>query len=278
MTSRKVSIKSVKDYWDQRPCNIRHSNAKIGTVKYFNEVEKRKYFVEPHILKFAEFSRWKNKNVLEIGCGIGTDTINFAREGASVTAVELSKKSLNLAKKRATIFGLNKRIKFYYANAEDLSKSVPLKKYDLIYSFGVIHHTPNAQEVVYELKKYCKRETTVKIMVYHKFSWKTLWILFKFGKGKFWKLNSLISQHSEAAFGSPITYLYSKKEIMRLLKGFRITNIVVDHIFPYKISDYVQYKYKKVWYFRCLPKSLFRILETHFGWHLLITAKPTHIH
>ena len=63
--------------------------------------EKRKYFVEPHIPAFAQFERWKGKKVLEVGCGIGTDAINFARAGARVTAVDLSDESLKLAKQRA---------------------------------------------------------------------------------------------------------------------------------------------------------------------------------
>src|SRR3712207_773381 len=96
-----VEIQAVRDYWNRRPCNIRHSTAEVGTEEYFNQVEARKYFVEPHIPAFAEFEKWRGKKVLEIGCGIGTDTMNFARAGAEVTAVDLSSESLKLAKKRA---------------------------------------------------------------------------------------------------------------------------------------------------------------------------------
>jgi len=69
----------------------------VGTKQYFDEVEARKYFVEYHIPGFAKFARWRGKKVLEIGCGIGTDTINFARAGAQVTTVDLSGKSMELA-------------------------------------------------------------------------------------------------------------------------------------------------------------------------------------
>src|SRR5688572_7674773 len=116
-----VPIGDVRDYWNARPCNVRHSTAQIGTEEYYNEVEARKYFVEPHIPGFADFEKWRGKTVLEVGCGIGTDTINFARAGAFVTAIDLSSESLALARRRAEVFRLSDRIKFYEADAEHLT-------------------------------------------------------------------------------------------------------------------------------------------------------------
>src|SRR5579872_1597551 len=271
-----VPITSVAEYWNARPCNIRHSPRDVGTREYFDEVEARKYLVEPHIPRFAEFPRWQGKRVLEIGCGIGTDTINFARHGAFVTAVDLTERSLEVARQRARVFGLEDRIRFIQANAEELSSAVPVDGYDLVYSFGVIHHTPHPERVLDQIRKYVRPGSTVKIMVYNRWSWKVLWILFVYGKGQFWKLDRLIARYSEAQTGCPVTYSYSRRGGRHLLEthGFRVTNLFVDHIFSYAIPEYVQYRYKMVWYFRWLPRQIFRLLERCFGWHLCLTAEP----
>jgi 2-polyprenyl-3-methyl-5-hydroxy-6-metoxy-1,4-benzoquinol methylase len=269
-----VKIEQVQDYWNERPCNIRHSSSPVGSRQYFDEVEARKYFVEPHIPGFAQFERWQGKRVLEIGCGIGTDTINFARHGARVTAVDLSDRSLEIARQRAGVFGLQDRIQFYQGSAENLSALVPVEPYDLIYSFGVIHHTPHPEQILEQIRNYLAPGATIKIMVYHRRSWKVFWILLTYGRGQFWRLNELVARHSEAQTGCPVTYVYTRDEARRLLEdyGLKVQEILIEHIFPYRISDYKNYKYKKEWYFRIMPQPIFRWLERHFGWHLCITA------
>jgi len=270
-TFDQVGIDQVGAYWNARPCNLRHSPKQVGSPEYFAEVEVRKYLVEPHIPAFADFTRWRGKKVLEIGCGLGTDTINFARAGAQVTAVDLSEDSLVLARRRSELCGLD--ITFYQGNAEELTSFVPLEPYDLVYSFGVIHHTPHPRRVIAEITRYLDRDSLLKLMVYHRHSWKVFWILMKYGKGAFWNLEELVARHSEAQTGCPITYTYTRSSIKELLSGLEILATEVDHIFPYKIEDYVRYRYTRLWYFRYLPASLFRWLEHKFGWHLCVTAK-----
>ena len=275
MTFVDVEISRVRDYWDARPCNLRHSPAPVGTKDYFDQVEARKYFVEPHIPGFAEFERWRGKKVLEIGCGIGTDTINFARHGATVTTVDLSERSIELARKRAAVFGVERQIQFYGGNAEELTQFVPVEAYDLIYSFGVIHHTPHPRKVLEQLKTYTRPGTIMKIMVYHRRSYRVAWIMLAEGRGQFWKLADLVAKNSEAQTGCPVTYTYTRGEGRKLLElhGFHVTDVRVEHIFPYLIRDYVEYRYVKKLYFRLLPQGLFRAFERQFGWHLLLTAE-----
>jgi 2-polyprenyl-3-methyl-5-hydroxy-6-metoxy-1,4-benzoquinol methylase len=269
-----VPVEEVREYWDRRPCNIRHSPRPVGSKEYFDEVEARKYFVEPHIPGFAEFERWRGRKVLEIGCGIGTDTINFARHGAEVTVAELSDESLKVARQRAEVFGLAGRIAFHNGNAEELTSFVPVEPHDLIYSFGVIHHSPHPERILEQARSYARPGSTLKVMVYNRLSWKVLWMVLKYGKGDFRKARTLIAEYSEAQFGSPVTYAYTKRELREMLArhGFQTTGVFVDHIFPWRIRDYVEYRYVKVWYLRWIPQRLFRRLERALGWHLCATA------
>lgn len=231
--------------------------------------------MEPHIPAFAEFARWKGKWVLEMGCGIGTDTMNFARAGAFVTAVDLSSRSLEVATQRAEVLGLSDRIRFYHVDGENLSLVVPPREYDLIYSFGVVHHTPNPEAMIAEFRRFAKTGGTLKLMVYHRYSWKVLWVLLGYGKGRFWKLPQLVAKYSEAQTGCPVTYTYSRTEARSLIEpyGFRKRSVQIAHIFPYRVADYVQYRYVKAWYFRRMPDRLVHALEKRFGGHLLLTAE-----
>jgi 2-polyprenyl-3-methyl-5-hydroxy-6-metoxy-1,4-benzoquinol methylase len=272
MEFARVNIDAVRSYWDRRPCNIRHSPKPVGSREYFDEVEARKYFVEPHIPGFAQFERWKGKKVLEVGCGIGTDSTNFARAGADLTAVDLSEKSLAVCRQRLDLYGLQGRL--YQANAEELSQVVPVENYDLIYSFGVIHHTPHPERVFDELRKYCGPRTELRIMLYSKWSWKTAWIVATYGRGAIWDAERLIARYSEAETGCPVTYTYSFDEVRRLMKGYDVVELSKDHIFPYVIPKYVKYEYEFVPYFRWMPRPMFRALEKRLGWHTMIVARP----
>jgi ubiquinone/menaquinone biosynthesis C-methylase UbiE len=269
------SVTDVRRYWDARPCNIRHSPKPVGSREYFDEVEARKYLVEPHIPGFADFEWWRGQRVLEIGCGIGTDSVNFARAGAELTAVELSGESLRIAEKRAEVMGVADRIRFVQANAEELTSVLPGEQFDLVYSFGVIHHTPRPDRALAEIRALQVPGGALKLMVYHRRSWKVLSIVAMQGRGRFWKADELIAEHSEAQTGCPVTFSYTRREVRDLVEdsGFRVREVGVDHIFPYRVRDYVQYRYVKEPYFRWLPEPVFRKLERRLGWHLLVTAE-----
>jgi ubiquinone/menaquinone biosynthesis C-methylase UbiE len=254
-----AKIDDVLAYWNRRPCNLRHSAKEVGTKEYFDEVEQRKYFVEPHIPGFAQFERWKGKRVLEVGCGLGTDAVNFARAGADYHAVELSEVSMNLAKKRFEVFGLSGN--FVLTKGEELAQFFPVQSFDLVYSFGVIHHTPEPVEIVRQMRKVIKPDGELRLMVYAKNSWKDAMIEAGFDQ-------------PEAQTGCPVAYTYTLEQARQLLEGFEITSLEQDHIFPYVVEKYVKYESEPQPWFGAMPEDMFRALEKRFGWHLLIKARP----
>lgn len=259
--STQATIETVAEYWNRRPCNIRHSPREVGSCEYFDEVEKRKYFVEPHIPDFAQFPRWRGKRVLEIGCGIGTDAINFARAGADYTGVELSEASLALTRQRFEVFGLTGRLA--QANAEELDGVAAPASFDLVYSFGVIHHTPHPDAVLRRARRLLRPDGELRIMIYARDSWKAAMI------------DAGLDQ-PEAQSGCPIAFTYTREEARALVEqaGFEATSITQDHIFPYVVEKYVRYEYELQPWFASMPQAMFRALEQRFGWHMMIVARP----
>ena len=251
-----MDIISVYNFWNERPCNIKHSNKEIGTKEYFEEVTKRKYFVESHIIKFANFQNYDNKNVLEVGCGIGTAAQTFIENGANYTGIDLSDKSIEIAKKRMDIFNLQGNI--FNANIEEID-NINNTDFDLIYSFGVLHHTPDIKKSIKNIHTMLKIGGEFKMMLYAKHSW------------KYYEIIEGLDQY-EAQSGVPIANVYTKEEVYELLKDFKNVTIEQTHIFPYKIEKYKNYIYEKKDYFEVMPKELFDCLEKKLGWHLLISC------
>lgn len=250
------TIESVYKFWNDRPCNIKHSSKEIGTKEYFQDVTSRKYFVESHIIDFADFKKYKDKQVLEIGCGIGTAAQSFIENGAIYTGIDLSDKSIDIAKKRLDVFGLSGDL--FQANIEELS-NINDTQFDLIYSFGVLHHTPDIKKSISNIYQMLKPGGEFKMMLYAKNSW------------KYFEISERLDQY-EAQSGVPIANVYTNEDVADLLTDFSNVTMRQAHIFPYKVEPYKNYIYEKKDYFATMPPELFDCLEKHLGWHMLISC------
>jgi SAM-dependent methyltransferase len=269
-----VPIEAVRSFWNTRPCNIRHSPKAVGSREYFDEVERRKYFVEPHIPVFADFARWRGRRVLEIGCGIGTDTVNFARAGAMVTAIDLSDASADLARRRLQVYGLADRATILVGNAEELPAILAPQTFDLVYSFGVIHHSPHPRRIIEHVRSYMTEASELRLMVYARISYKLFAIMRDEGTWDMSRIDELVARNSEAQTGCPVTYTYTDETARTLLDGFRCLDMHKAHIFTWDVDAYRRYEYQKAPEWANVSDEDLAALERELGWHLLIRAVP----
>ncbi len=137
---------------------------------------------------------------------------------------------------------------------------MPVETYDLVYSFGVIHHAPHPEKIVAEVRKFLGPRSEFRLMLYAKNSWKNILIEAGFDQ-------------PEAQSGCPIAFTYTHDEVRTLMQGYDVTEIRQEHIFPYVVEKYVKYEYELQPWFKAMPPEMFRALERALGWHTLITAK-----
>ncbi|MHB1377936.1 MAG: class I SAM-dependent methyltransferase, partial [Candidatus Humimicrobiaceae bacterium] len=152
-------------FWDKNPCGS-YLSKNESRIDYFKEIKNKRYKLEWHIPVAAEFSKFKNKKVLEIGCSMGIDGSLFAENGAIYSGIDLTEEGIRLAKENFNLFGY--KGKFKVANAEDLSFKD--NEFDHIYSWGVIHHSPDTEKIVSEIYRVLKPGGTFCIMVYNRTS------------------------------------------------------------------------------------------------------------
>ena len=246
-------------YWDRRPCNVRHSPEPPGSPEWSSQVTQRKYFVESHIPGFADFRKWRGRRVLELGCGIGTDTLQFWVSGADITAVDSSAESLKLAESRIPS-AAQIQPRFVHDDLFLFMERANILRltYDLIYSFGVLHHTWNPLAAIAMTVPLLASGGELRIMVYARYS-----------------IKFLLGHQPEAQEGCPRVSTFTALELRRHLGSLGMSDISIHktHIFPWVVEDYVEYRYRKTWPYRWMPGIVFRGLERIGGHHLLVRAR-----
>lgn len=160
-----VRIEEVKSHWDANPCQSDLST-EADRRKYFDEIERKRYAHEFHVPEIGRFAAYKDKDVLEIGCGISTDGLQFARGGARYTGVDLTPAAIQTARERFQLYGVPGR--FECANAEELP--FPDASFDHVYSFGVIHHSPHPGAIVRQIHRVLRPGGTFCVMLYNRSS------------------------------------------------------------------------------------------------------------
>ncbi|MHB8533837.1 MAG: class I SAM-dependent methyltransferase [Sulfuricaulis sp.] len=210
--------KAVHDFWDSASCGEELYLAGYGKDDFLRQAEIR-YQLEPYILEFTGFEQYRGKKVLEIGVGLGADHQKFAEAGAVLTGVDLTQRAIDHTRRRFQVFSLNSELRT--ADAENLPFED--ETFDLVYSWGVLHHSPDTPKTLDEVFRVLKPGGKAKIMVYYKYSFVgfMLWIRYAlFRLRPFTSLRSIYGRYLE----SPGTKAYSISEVKELFNKFRTSD------------------------------------------------------
>lgn len=163
--ARVADIHDVEQFWSTHPCGSDQSSATERRA-YFEEIARHRYELIKHIQRDARFGDFQDKSVLEVGCGVGTDGVQFARNGAIYTGINLDEGSTRLAQENFSVSGVPGAI--LKMDAEEMLFTPA--SFDHVYSYGVIHHSPNPERIVQEMYRVLKPGGTASLMVYNKSS------------------------------------------------------------------------------------------------------------
>lgn len=251
--------KQIKDFWNAIPCGTGGIKYAEGTVAYYEEISRIRYQKEIYLKKeIAEFNKWNQKKLLEVGCGVGSDLVEYAKNGALVTAIDLSKKSVELTQDRLKLYGLKGEV--YEADAE----SMPFEdnRFDVVVSFGVLHHTPDMAKAISEIYRVLKPGGEIRIMLYHKPSMVCLqmWVLYGLLAGKpFRKIDDIFYYHHESIG----TKVFTANESKKLFAKFRDLNIKT-------VATLYDIRYGRNSY---LPRWMICFVPNVLGWNTFIKGK-----
>ncbi len=253
---------SVADYWNAQPCGTQFSDQSKYSKEYFDEVEAFKYSIEGHIFSFAQFTRFHGQKVLEVGVGAGSDFVQWVRAGAIATGIDLTQEGINHVQRRLDVYGL-KAHELKVADCESLPFAD--NSFDLVYSSGVIHHTPDTPKAMREIIRVCKPGGRCKVMIYHRHSLLSFffWVRKALLKGRPWKSFAWCLYHF---MESPGTKAYTKAEAAQMISDQPVKDVHIWSVLTYydKLGRFNKF-------FQFCAATLSRLLGgDNVGWFLNI--------
>ena len=158
----------VREFWNELSCDTQVASAPKFSREYFEEIETFRYLDQPFIHAFAQFARYRDKRILEVGFGAGTDFIQWLRAGARASGIDLTPEALENLTRRIEAYRLPAPEQIMVADAEQLP--FPSNSFDLGYSFGVLHHSPNTEKALSEIIRVVRPGGQIKVMLYNRHS------------------------------------------------------------------------------------------------------------
>ncbi len=244
----------IASYWDEGIHDLAITTHPVGTPGFFQQLDDYRYDKLNYLPRLVDFSSYKEKNLLEVGCGAGIDLVRFARAGAKVTGIDLSKTALVLARKNIEQNGLSADLQIMNGECMDYVDNT----FDVVYAHGVLQYTADTGKMVAEIHRVLKPGGQAIIMVYNRISWLNLMR----------HVTKVPLEHEDA----PVLKKFSIGELKQFLKAFKSYHIIPER-FPVKTKLHSGWKARLfndvfVGTFNFMPKAVVR----PFGWHLMAFA------
>lgn len=250
-----ATIDAVREYWNRHIHDLEITRHPVGSRGFFDDLDRYHFEKLHHLLRLVNFSGYRGRSVLDVGCGAGVDLARFAKAGAEVTGVDLTPAAIALARDNFSQQGLKGA--FDVADGERLPFAD--SSFDLVFAHGVVQYTANPQRLVDECRRVLKPGGEAIFQVYNRRSW----------LNALSKLMKVGLEHDDA----PVLLKFSAGEFRALLSGFAGVRIVAER-FPVKSRLHGGWKgavYNRLFVggFNALPRAVVR----RFGWHLLAFCK-----
>jgi len=258
---------NIQKQWDGDPCGVNTIDPSLApnTIEYYRSARSHRYEVDsPWMHDAVDFSTIRDADILEIGVGLGSDHFSFASLGNRMTALDLSREHLAHTKRHLELEGL--KTNAVYGDAECMP--FENEQFDLVYAFGVLHHTPDTEKAIAEVHRVLRPGGVAIIALYSR--WSLFFIIFLlrnglirggFFKKSYAELLSEIEYRSGSNDATPIVKLYSRSQVRRLLKNFDNVELATHHTFFGKLQP------KLPW-----ARNFQERLLGYFGWYHVAKA------
>jgi 2-polyprenyl-3-methyl-5-hydroxy-6-metoxy-1,4-benzoquinol methylase len=259
----------ARDQWSRDPAGAVYGREhEFGTREFFDAVAAHRYNVyAPWMSEVMGFNDFAGARLLEIGCGMGTDLLQFARGGAKVTGVDLTPRSIEISRQHFAVYGA--RGDFAITDGESLPFAE--ESFDVVYSNGVLHHTPDTAGAVREVQRVLRPGGLARVMLYHRGSayyWGQIILRYGLLHGQLLRGDlpeEIMSRYVEVneGGGRPLVKVYSRRETRNLFSMFREVKIQIEQLTRAELFILG----------RIVPEGMFRRLRRSVGGNVIVSAR-----
>jgi 2-polyprenyl-3-methyl-5-hydroxy-6-metoxy-1,4-benzoquinol methylase len=221
--------------WTAVPCGTRVADGEPGSREYFEALLAGRHEYAPWMAEALDYDGAEGLNVLDVGCGQGIDLARFALAGATVTGIDLTPRHVELARQHIDAMGLTGTV--VEGDAEDLP--FESESFDRVTSNGVLHHTPDFNAALREIRRVLRPGGETRLILYHRDSI-YYWIMQVLGHGivqgrllRERSMSRVMSRHEAGSHENalPLVRIYSRGGVRSALveAGLEQVRVFVRH-------------------------------------------------